>query len=78
MAGTINNKTHKKTDIINAVTSPLGFFVLIVLVVEVIFGITASMSAGSDRTYLILGLLLCYLWHFGLGHRPELQGLLKE
>jgi hypothetical protein len=47
-----------KESIIGAVKTPLGFFVLVVLLVEVIFGITASMSSGSDRTYLIIGMLI--------------------
>jgi hypothetical protein len=57
MPNKTSDKLGKKAGIINAVTSPLGFFVLIVLVVEVIFGIIASMSAGSDRTYLIIGMI---------------------
>jgi hypothetical protein len=47
-----------KVSIISAVKTPLGFFVLVVLIVEVVFGITASMSSGSDRTYLIVGMLI--------------------
>lgn len=46
-----------KVSIITAVRTPLGFFVLVVLVVEVILGITANLSIGSDRSYLIIGML---------------------
>jgi hypothetical protein len=40
--------------VIEAVKTPLGFFVLIVLVVS---GIIASLSQGVDRTYLVGGML---------------------
>jgi hypothetical protein len=43
--------------IIAAVKTPLGFFVLVVLVVEAILGITAGLSGGPDRTYLVLGMI---------------------
>jgi PAS domain-containing protein len=36
----------------------LGFFVLVVLVVEAILGAVAGISTGSDRTFAILGILL--------------------
>lgn len=50
-----------KVNVINAVKTPLGFFVLVVLLVEVILGITANMSTGSDRTILIVGMLFLIL-----------------
>lgn len=50
-------KKDAKVDIINSVQTPLGFFVLVVLIVEVILGVTANTSAGVDKTYLILGML---------------------
>jgi len=55
-------KTQRKSegsrvDIIQTVQTPLGFFVLVVLIAEAIFGIVAGLSAGSDRTYLIFGML---------------------
>ena len=43
--------------IINTVQTPLGFFVLVVLIVEVIFGIISGLATGNDRTYLIFGML---------------------
>lgn len=46
-----------RVDIIQAVKTPLGFFALIVLVVEAILGITAGISEGTDRTYLIIGMI---------------------
>lgn len=47
----------EKVNVINAVKTPLSFFTLLILVVEVVFGIIASMSSGNDRTYLIIGTL---------------------
>lgn len=47
---------NKKTNIINAITSPLGFFVLALLIVETFLGITTSII-GFDvekKYYLIL------------------------
>lgn len=51
------SNSDSKVNIINAVKTPLGFFVLVVLIVEVIMGITASFSTGSDKTYLITGMI---------------------
>ncbi len=62
--------------IINTVQTPLGFFVLVVLIVEVIFGIISGLAAGSDRTYLIFGmlglifLLVLIVWSTAI-FRPE-------
>ena len=42
-----------RTGIIRVVTSPLGFFVLVVLVVEAILGVLAGLSASADRTELV-------------------------
>ena len=47
----------KRVDIIRTVHTPLGFFTLVVLVVEVVLGSVAALSAGGDRTLLILGML---------------------
>ena len=55
---TNTGKSLDRANIIQTIQTPLGFFALIVLTIEVIFGIVAAMSAGSDRTYLILGMLL--------------------
>ncbi len=57
----IQNSTGKapsnRVGIIQAVKTPLGFFSLVVLVVEAILGVTANFSQGTDRTYLIVGML---------------------
>lgn len=52
-------KQNKDTrvSIINAVQTPLGFFVLVVLLVEIIFGILTNFTSGNDKTYLIIGML---------------------
>jgi hypothetical protein len=47
-----------RVDIIQAVKTPLGFYSLVVLVIEGIFGIVANSSQGTDRTYIITGMLL--------------------
>jgi len=52
-----NNESNIRVDIIQAVKTPLGFFALVILVVEAILGITAGISEGKDRTYLIIGML---------------------
>lgn len=49
------------SEIIATVQTPLGFFALIVLVVEAIFGGMAAVSSGTDRTYLVLGMLAIML-----------------
>ncbi len=43
--------------IIETVQTPLGFFTLTVLVVEVILGITANFSQERERTYLIISMV---------------------
>jgi hypothetical protein len=52
-----NQNTGPRISIIEAVQRPINFFVLVVLVVEAILGITVNFSQGADRTYLILGML---------------------
>ena len=47
----------KRVSIIQAVQTPLGFFVLVVLVVEVIFGIITGLSEGSLRTILAIAMV---------------------
>ena len=54
-----STRAHEKSSrvaIIESVQTPLGFFVLVVLIVEAIFGITANFSTGNDKTYLIAGM----------------------
>jgi len=46
-----------RISIIEAVQKPINFFVLVVLVVEVILGVIVNFSEGIDRTYLIIGML---------------------
>ncbi len=52
------NGSATRLGIIQAVRTPLGFFTLAVLVVEVILGIVANRSEGPDRTYLVIGMLV--------------------
>ena len=47
----------QRADIIRTVQTPLGFFVLVVLIVEVVFGVIAGLSEGSNRTSLIIGMM---------------------
>jgi len=46
-----------RVSIIETVQTPLGFFTLTVLVVEVILGIAANFSQGSDRSNLIVSMI---------------------
>lgn len=43
--------------IIETVQTPLGFFTLTVLIVEVILGITTNFSQGLERNYLIISMI---------------------
>lgn len=45
-----------RVKIIETVQTPLGFFALVVLVVEVILGVLADGSTGSDRTIIKVAL----------------------
>jgi len=40
-------------DLIRAVRTPLGFFVLVVLVVEAIIGGVAGFSSATDQTFVV-------------------------
>jgi len=51
-------KISSRIGIIQAVRTPLGFFSLAVLVVEMMLGVTANFSQGTDRTCLIIGMLI--------------------
>jgi hypothetical protein len=53
-----NRGQSNRIGIIETVQTPLGFFTLTVLVVEVILGLVANFSQGPDRTYLIIGMLV--------------------
>jgi hypothetical protein len=52
-----NSSQPIRVSIIETVQTPLGFFTLTVLVVEVILGIAANFSQGSDRSYLIVSMI---------------------
>jgi hypothetical protein len=47
-----------RIEIIETVQTPLGFFTLTVLIVEVVLGFVANISQGRDRTYLIIGMVV--------------------
>src|SRR5437660_12744214 len=51
------SEKDSRVSIINSVQTPLGFFVLVVLIVEVILGLTTNFSNGNDKTFLIVGML---------------------
>ncbi|NOT06081.1 MAG: hypothetical protein HOP27_15925 [Anaerolineales bacterium] len=57
MENKVNDNQSNRVSIIETVQTPLGFFTLTVLVVEVILGITVNFSQGSDRTYLIISMI---------------------
>jgi len=50
-------KDNGRVQIIRAVQTPLGFFTLLVLVVEVILGVLTSKATGIDFTILVLGMV---------------------
>jgi hypothetical protein len=50
-----------RVGLIRAVNTPLGFFVLIVLVIEAILGTVAGISSGFDRTLSLIGMLVIIL-----------------
>jgi hypothetical protein len=50
-------KPPDRKDVLQTIKTPLGFFTLVVLVVEIVFGVAAGLSRGLDRTYLIVGML---------------------
>lgn len=53
----VSKRRESRTGIIEAVKTPLGFFVLVVLVVEALLGIIVGLSEGTDRTLAIVGML---------------------
>jgi hypothetical protein len=52
----IANANQSKISIITTVKTPLGFFVLTVLIVEAILAATVTFGEGVDRTLLIVGM----------------------
>jgi hypothetical protein len=57
----MENKSNKnqsdRVGIIETVQTPLGFFTLTVLIVEVILGITTNLSQGPERNYLVISMV---------------------
>jgi hypothetical protein len=47
-----------RAQLISTVVTPLGFFVLVVLVVEATLAIVAGLSGGLDRTIAIIGMIV--------------------
>ncbi len=60
-----NNKEivtkESKSKIISSVKTPLGFFSLTILIVEVILGITANISRGNLQNYIAIGMVIAFL-----------------
>ncbi len=54
-------KTSSRVAIINAVKTPLGFFVLVVLVVEVALGGLAAKAEGENQLVALYGMLVVVL-----------------
>jgi len=52
------NPQQGRMGIIRTVQTPLGFFVLVVLIVEGILGILFGFTAGPDRTFLLIGMVV--------------------
>lgn len=52
-----NGPTFSRQDLIRVVTTPLGFFVLVVLIVEAVLGGFAALTQGLDRTLALSGAL---------------------
>jgi hypothetical protein len=68
--------------LVRAVKTPLGFFVLIALVIEALLGTVATISGGLDRTLSLVGMLaiifvLVAIVSFMAYQRPEALGGLR-
>ena len=66
----------ERAGIIGAVRTPLGFFALVVLVIEAILAVVAGIGIGIDRTITIGGMLFVILALISIVayfayHRPE-------
>lgn len=74
----LNKSSKSRIEIINTVQTPLGFFVLVVLVVEGVLGVLTKFSDGGDRTLLIIGMLVVIVLLIGavifMGWRDGLTG----
>jgi hypothetical protein len=64
--GIATDPLQQRGNIIQMVQTPLGFFTLVVLIVEVIFGIIATFSQGTDRTYLVVGMICLMFFLVGI------------
>lgn len=79
-----DSRKGSRIGIIQAVQTPLGFFVLVVLVFEGILGATASLAKGLNSTYIVWAMialifLLVGIVAFLAYYRPEaLRGLRWE
>jgi hypothetical protein len=65
-----------RVQVLETVQTPLGFFVLVVLVVEAILGVTVYLTTGIDRTICIIGMpslivMLVALVSWMAIYRPE-------
>ena len=49
--------SESRAKLISTVQTPLGFFSLVVLIVEAVLGSVAALSSGIDRTWLVIGML---------------------
>jgi len=52
-----DSRQSDRAKIIETVQTPLGFFTLTVLVVEVTLGVVANFSQGSERSFLIISMI---------------------
>lgn len=57
MESKVNSSQSNRVNIIKTVQTPLGFFTLTVLVVEIVLGIAANFSQGLDRSYLLVSMI---------------------
>lgn len=53
-----NSNQTNRVDIVKTVQTPLGFFTLAVLVVELILGVAVNSTQGSGRGYLIISMIV--------------------
>lgn len=55
---TPSRSSAPRVEIVNTVQKPLGFFVLVVLLVEAMLGAIAFWSPGDDRAFLIRAIVV--------------------
>jgi hypothetical protein len=53
-----NRALSGRADLIQAIKTPLSFFVLAVLIIEVVMGSLAAFTSAADRTLMIWGMLI--------------------